>query len=43
MKRDKKLLRVRALEMRLKAASPVQAGRLAKKLVKLKDAWINEP
>ena len=41
MDRDRKLRAVRALEERLKTASPADAGKLAKKLVKLKDDWLN--
>ncbi len=37
---DKMLRRIRALEDRLKAASPQEAGKLAKKLVKLKEDWL---
>ncbi len=36
-KKDKKLAAVRRVEARLKAASPVEAGRLTKVLIELKD------
>ena len=42
MNKERQLAEVRALEERLKSASPADAGRIAKRLVKLKDAWMNE-
>ncbi len=39
--KDSKLRAVRRMEERLKAMDPADAGKLAKKLVKLKDAWLN--
>lgn len=39
---DRRLGKVRRLEERLKSASPTEAGKLAKKLVKLKDEWLND-
>ena len=41
MKKTGQLLRIRALEEALRSASPVKAGRMAKRLVKLKDDWLN--
>ncbi len=37
----KQLAAVRALEERLKGASPDECGKLTKELVKLKDDWLN--
>lgn len=37
----KQLIAVRALEERLKGASPAECGKLTKELVKLKDEWLN--
>lgn len=39
--KDRKLRAVRHMEERLKALGPADAGKLAKKLVKLKDEWLN--
>ena len=39
--KDKKLLAVRLLEVRLKSASPSECAKITKELVKLKDEWIN--
>ncbi len=41
MKRDRRLLAIRLLEERLKSASPADAGKLAKELVRLKDDYFN--
>lgn len=38
----KQLEAVRALEARLKYASPDECARLTKELVKLKDDWLNK-
>ncbi len=32
---------VRRLEEKLKSAAPPEAGKIAKRLVKLKDEWVN--
>ncbi len=39
--KSQELLEVRLLEERLKGASPASAGKLTKKLVKLKDEWMH--
>lgn len=41
MGKSKQLLAVRLLEERLKGASPDECGKLTKKIVKLKDKWLN--
>lgn len=41
MSKCKQLLAIRALEERLKAASPDECGKLTKEIVKLKDRWLN--
>ena len=42
MKVNKILDTIALLEKRLKAASPPEAAKLKKKLVSLKDEWINQ-
>lgn len=42
MKANKILRTITLLEERLKAASPPEAAKLTKKLVSLKDEWINQ-
>ncbi len=37
----KQLAAVRILEERLKTATPAEGARLTRKLVKLKDEWLN--
>lgn len=37
----KQLVAVRMLEERLKSASPSECKKITKKLVKLKDDWVN--
>ena len=41
MSKMRELEKIRALEERLKSASPTDSGKIAKKLVKLKDRWLN--
>jgi len=41
--KSKQLKTVRALEERLKYANPSDSAKLAKKLVKLKDDFVNKP
>ncbi len=41
MNKNKKLAAVQLLEERIKGASPQEAGKIAKRLVKLKDNWLN--
>lgn len=38
---SKQLKHIRAIEEKLKGASPEESAKLAKKLVKLKDDWLN--
>ena len=42
MKPNKLLAALASLEKQLKAASPSDAGKIAKKIVSLTDEWINQ-